>query len=93
MIMTRFVLLAATGILTISLVGCEDSNQTASNKPAKKVYYAHDVTTGSHLQRAYTDPNEPTVSSSNMQTGNPGTAGNGYLGSGLGGRSGGGGGN
>ena len=61
MIITRFLLLAATGFLTVSLAACADSSSTAAKKPARKVYYAHDVQTGSHLQRAYTDPNEATA--------------------------------
>ena len=71
MIITRYFLLAATGILTISLVGCEDASNTAANKPARKVYLAHDVQTGSHLQRAYTDPNEAAADGSGTLSGSP----------------------
>ena len=71
MITTRFVLLAVTGLLTISLTACEDSSNTAAKKPARKVYLAHDTQTGSHLQRAYTDPSDATAAGSGSLTGSP----------------------
>ena len=70
MIITRFFFLATTGVVTLFLAACANSD-TAAKKPAKKVYYAHNVQTGSHLQRAYTDPNESSDAASNVATGSP----------------------
>ena len=73
MIIMRFLPLAATGLLTLSLAACENTSKTA-DKPARKVYYAHDVQTGSHMQRAYVDPSQATAADgSSVQTGSPGS--------------------
>ena len=85
MIITRFLLLAAAGFLTICLGACSDASNTAANKPARKVYYAHDVQTGSHLQRAYVDPNEATANDSGQLTGTTGAGQHPFVGNSAGG--------
>ena len=57
--------------MTISFGACSDASNTAANKPARKVYYAHDVQTGSHLQRAYTDPDDANSGTAGALTGSP----------------------
>ena len=64
-------LISTAAGVAVFAIGCSSpsSSSTASDKP-RKLYYSHDVATGSHMPKAYTEPTPiPAVAESGIDAG------------------------